>query len=647
MSRRNRSSGVKGPSSALSEFLRNEGITDAYRERRLREEREQSQSASVEPEQEQSQTEEVGTSSTPDFQGVSPSPGASRRRTISISATPAEVIDEEEQEIIQAARKKRKLARRTRSGHPDNSDFDDSDDDDDDDFSLNGDDDDDELSSNFKKFGEEERCIDCDEIFNLSVYSRFEENKKGYLCEACNEKLKKRERLARRNELNARKKRKKVAQALLDKSEANNVPSLQDICIKRITLSIKDVEALGDIGIVNLNKISKILSKNRSLNDETMTLFLNPNLKSLEFWDCSNVDSTSLNKIASFCPNLESLTLYMCGNLHNDNLIYYKSKLTNLSEISLNGPFLISDIMWQDFFEGQNNITKFDIRNTHRFGNDSLISLLENCGSKLTLLKLSKLDGLDSEAVYDLIPHYLQTNTLTHLEISYPHKKDLISNEFLINIFAITGESLKSLNVDGCSELTDTFLIEGLSKFCPNLTSLSMKDVDLVSDEGFAQAFLEYPQVNSGGLINVDLTKCSGLGDKAVYALLLHSATTLVELSLNSNYNISKDFLLQIFTDDLHPSKVLIKEATESSNNSTQNINEEKEKRNFYSKINFPFLTRWDIGFVRAVDNEVLSYISNNCLKLRILEVYGDNKCTSKAKTRDNLMIIGRQHDTI
>lgn len=70
-----------------------------------------------------------------------------------------------------------------------------------------------------------------------------------------------------------------------------------------------------------------------------MTLFLTPDLKRLEFWDCSNVDSDSLNKIASFCPNLESLTLFMCGQLHNDNLQYFATNLTKLHDLALNGPF--------------------------------------------------------------------------------------------------------------------------------------------------------------------------------------------------------------------------------------------------------------------------------------------------------------------
>lgn len=613
MSRRFRSSGVKGPNSALTEFLRNEGITDAFRERRQRE-------------------DQAGEESTPEIDDVEQveEPVATRRSTRALTAAQAEEVAEDEEdaswerEVRVAARRKRRAG-----GFP--SDDDDSDDDDDD-FE-----DDDDLKK-MKKFGELDTCVDCGDEFNLSVYSRYDNNKKGYLCESCNEVVKKRERQARRNQLNARKKRKKLAEALLNKSEVK-IPSLQDICIKTITKNIDEVEVLGDIGQVNMNKISRILSKNRSLNNSTITLFLNPNLKSLEFWDCSNVDSDSLSKIASYCPNLESLTLFMCGQLHNDNLSYFKTNLPHLTELSLNGPFLISDVMWQDFFEEAGaNLTKFEVRNTHRFGNDSLISLLENRGSKLTLLKLSRLDGIDSQAVYELLPHYLGTSTLTHLELSYPYREDLISDDLLINVLSITGESLRYLNVDGCSELTDKFLLEGLTMFCPNLTSLSMRNLEMVGDEGFAKAFSNYSHVNSGGLINVDLTKCTNLGDDAVYQLFLHSAHTMVELTINSLDKITKDFLLQIFTDDLHPSKVGIKQAIED---------EISNQRKFYSRIQFPYLTKWDIGFVRAVDNELLYYISSFCPKLKILEVYGDNKCNSNAKIKNQLMVIGRQHDTI
>ena len=73
-----------------------------------------------------------------------------------------------------------------------------------------------------------------------------------------------------------------------------------------------------------------------------------------------------------------------------------------------------------------------------------------------------------------------------------------------------------------------------MAQFCPNLTHLSIQNLDQISDDGFAQALKEYLKVNVGGLLEVYLTKCIGLGDKAIYELFKHSGHTLVELSINS-----------------------------------------------------------------------------------------------------------------
>ncbi|OBA23122.1 RNI-like protein [Metschnikowia bicuspidata var. bicuspidata NRRL YB-4993] len=484
-------------------------------------------------------------------------------------------------------------------------------------------------------FGQEEDCVDCGNPFTVTVYSRFVDALKGYICEDCNEILKKREKTARQNQANARKRRKKIAKALLDK-KAVRIASLQDVCIRTITQNIGAVDVLGDIGQGNINKILKILSKNRSLNDSTATLFLNPDLTALEFWDCLNVSSDSFNKIAAYCSRLESLTLFMCGQFHNDNLTYYKDKLPHLKKLALNGPFLINDRVWQDFFDNAVcDLQQFEIRNTHRFSSESLISLLEKRGPNLTLLKLSRLDGLDSAAVYELIPEYITAGRLTTLEVSHPHKPELISDDLLIHILAITGESLRHLNVDGCTGLTDTFLVEGLAKFCPSLELLSMRNLDLLTDEGFAEAWRELAAINYGGLVNVDLTKCTGLGDRSVHALLAHSAKTLVDVSLNSLSKLTKDFWKRALDGAArtHGDKP----------DAPANGREPPEA----PAVSFPLLTRLDVGFVRSFDDEAAEQLSRECPKLAVLEVFGNNRCTAKARTRRELLVIGRQGEDI
>ncbi|KAI5951458.1 RAD7 [Candida jiufengensis] len=677
MARRNRnrnsSTGVKGPSSALTEFLKSEGITDAFRQRREREAAatnstgDNSLNETPEPNEIGDLASQGTSNNNSNVSSRNNSPALSRRtsqrgnsitpnrstdNTLSNNGTSTKDGDDEEEEdeeiilMRKAAKRKLKAAmknsvrgKRKKSGQPDDSSSDSSDENSDND--LYSDEDEDDLGdADMKKFGDLDTCVDCGKEFELSVFSRYINEKSGYLCDPCNKILKSRERKAKANQMNARKKRKRVAQALLNKSTVK-IPKLQDVCIKKITQNIEDVDVLGDIGQFNLNKISAILSKNRSLNDKTISLFLSPDLKQLSFWDCSNVDSDSLNKIASFCPNLESLTLFMCGQLHNDNLEYFATNLNHLHTLSLNGPFLISDKMWQAYFKQmKGKLQKFEVRNTHRFGNDSLISLLINCGKDLTSLKLSRLDGLTSSDSYQEISSYISKNKLTHLEISYPTNEDIVTDEILIDLLAKTGDSLISLNVDGCSALTDNFLLEGVAKYCSNLTQLSMKNLDQVTNEGFAEAFSNYSKVNAGGLLEVNLMKCSDLGDEALFALLSHSCHTLVELSINSLDRITNEFLSQIFTNDHHQFKKSLRERTENGGS-------QEDQLKYYQEIHLPLLTYLDCSFVRSVDNEILSLISEKCSKLQIIEVYGDNRCNGKAVFRDDLMVIGRQTDEL
>lgn len=647
MSRR-RPTGVRGPNSALTEFLRVEGITDAFRQRQSRQTNGRSGRFAA-------------TSETPDPE-TPLSDGNGRSSELQTADASLDASDDDDLEYNDAA--------------------------------FNPED--------FKQLGEEDTCVDCGNPFTLTVYSRFVEASKGYICEDCNEILRKRERSVRKSQTAARKRRKKVAKALLDKKTVR-LASLQDVCIKVISNHIEDVEILGDIGQNNINKISKILSKNRSLNDSTVTLFLNPSIKALQLWDCSNVTSDSFNKIAAYCSQLESLTLFMCGQLHNDNMTYFVDKLPNLKELALNGPFLISTPKWVEFFEQTSSpLELFEVRNTHRFGNDSLISLLEKHGSQLTLLKLSRLDGLDSEAVYELIPQYLAPSKLEVLEISYPHQLSLIDDDLLIHILATTGDTIKHLNVDGCSKLTDLFLTEGVAKFCPVLESLSIRGLEFITNEGMRDAFIELAEINYGGLLSIDLTKCTGLGNEAVEAVLKHSGKTLVELSLNSIDKLTNSFLLQILTDDADELKVKIQQSIEDGindgieeeeaaaaaaaaaaeevvdleedgNNQENGINGDvdgevdgevdgndldidqinggaiqvRQRVVFYPKISLPLLTKLDIGFVRGFDDVVLGKVSDECPKLAIVEVFGNNRCTNKARIRDDLLVIGIQGENL
>lgn len=573
--------GVKGPSSALTSFLREQGINaEQIRLRYERSQREQNGEEET-PGETGELAEETETVAEPVTGDIEANNGVEAHTSLNFA------LDSDEEEIGDEGGgddREASIAKKRRT---------------------NG------ITAEVPTNNAAIYCLECDQNFEVSVYSKKMEKygKIGYLCPSCTKIQIRRERLAKKHEIEARKRRKKIAAALLDKKQFK-LPSLQDFCINIITQNINEVELLGEIGNHNKMKICRILAKNRSLNDKTVGLFLDGDTTELEFWDCCKINKNSLDKIAAYCPRLESLTLNMCGQFHNDNLNYFASKLSNLKSLSLNGPFLINDETWQSFFDSNvgKNLRHFHLRNTHRFTNDSLVSLLENCGNNLESLTLSRLDGLNSKPVYDLLPHFL--SKLKHLELSSPNQESLIDDDLIINLLAINCETLASLNLDKCSGLTNRFLVDGIRAFGSNITKLSLAELDQIDDTGLSGLFENW-DIN-GGLTDICLERCISLSDKSIYAMLSHSSQTLVQLNLNSVKDISKMMFSKL------------------SRNNT-----------------FPLLTNLDIGFVRGVDDSVLAILSRICPKLEILEVYGNNRCTEKALVRSGLTIIGRQTDSI
>lgn len=548
MARRTRSdnSSVRGPNSALTEFLKEQGISaESIRQRHL------------------ARLEEAA---------------ANGGESAAEAAEAAEAL-EEEVEMRRAAR----LKQRRRDSYTDSED--------------------EEVAA--KRFGETDECAACGVTFTLTVHSRHRDG--GYLCTGCAAQAEVVEAKAKRNQLAARKKRQKLAAALLDKQDLLSVPKLQDLCISLISRHIDQVDMLGDIGAVNMAKLLRILSKNRRLDDTTSALFLEPHLRELLFWDCSNVSAAALHRIPAFSPHLERLTLAMCGRLHNENLQYFATNLNQLTHLALDGPFLISSTAWLEFFETIGaRLEGLRIGNTHRFSPDSLISLLEHC-PRLTHLALARLDGLNSAEVYGLLPHYL--THLVSLEIAFPEKEELITDDVLIALMA-GNPLLETLVLDNCTAVTDRFLVEGVRAHGAALRRLSLRYMDQITDEGMVLLFENWTA--NPGLHNVNLQKCTALTSTALVFLLDHSAKTLVELSLNSVHGIEK-----LFFED------------------------------YLASVSLPLLTRLDAGFVRSVDDQAVAIISAACPKLVLLEVYGCNRVTAKARTRDGLKLIGRQSDSI
>lgn len=558
---------VRGPNSALTEFLKEQGIT-------RRREREQ-------PDQELQALQE-------DENGI-----------ITISGDTSDSSDSSADENDPDVARIRALARRKRRRDFGDSDVSESDPDATEDEGEN---------KGKKNPGQNDTCATCGNLFVVTAFSRAaprDPTAMGLLCHDCTMEEVAKEKAQKKKDHSLRKQRKKQAEALLDQKQYTIVPKLQDLCISLISTHIDDVEALGEIGQENKNKISRILSRNRRLNSDTMKFFLDASLTKLEFWDCSDIDSDSLRMIGAFCPRLESLTLGMCGRLSADVLLYFGEKLTSLTELYIDGAFLISGKTWDDFFTLVGpRLTSLTIRNSHRISSENVVFMCQHCPN-LKVLNMYRLEGVTDSMGYEMAA--LTLSDLEKVEICYPQAEDVVTDDVIIALCSNVGPQLKELVLDGCSGLTDRILIEGIRPFCPHLQTLSLTNLDQLTDEGIAALFYQW---DSSGLVKLCLRRCIALGDNAVNLIVEHSGATLRTLNLNSLAEISLETI------------------------------ESAAKR-------LPGLEELDIGFCRGINDRSVELLSENCGLLHKIEVYGNPGVTQQCKIREGIRLIGRQSDSI
>ena len=142
-----------------------------------------------------------------------------------------------------------------------------------------------------------------------------------------------------------------------DDSHVRPIKTLLSTAIQVIGAHINNVEALGDIGAKNLDRVAQIVCRNRALSGENLNLFLEIGHTELRLYDCTSTSRViagcqrvliparrrtdlkdhELSSIATFCPRLERLTLNFCGTLDDDVLKAWGKGFKSLKYLSLYG----------------------------------------------------------------------------------------------------------------------------------------------------------------------------------------------------------------------------------------------------------------------------------------------------------------------
>ncbi|KAK0534480.1 UV-damaged DNA-binding protein rad7 [Tilletia horrida] len=431
--------------------------------------------------------------------------------------------------------------------------------------------------------GKIDYCAGCKAKFTITKYTKITD--KGAFCHRCGPALASDAGSApkpRKKRVTAAEKR----QAQLEELKIK-IPSLQSMCISIVSDHIEDVDALGDIGPHNIDAISKAIARSRSLNPNTLKLFLSPGLPELSLYDCSQLDGDALASFGAFAPDLEAINLQMCGRLVDPALDAWAQKLKKLRSLELFGPFLVRVEAWYRFFEAVGpRLRTFKIRETPRFDLSCVEKMVQLCPN-ITELGLAQIGKLDDKMLSPLAAY----QNLTYLDVSDPGVSgpgimaESLKDDSIIALLSKVGGTLQSLNISGNNGLTDAVVLKGIAPHCGLLTSLACSGCDQITGKAFARLWTgnvtgaslgtdKGADSSNGGasqfkkrgrpskasqqasqqeesqsgqvddsssvqlaqtqLQRINLSRALQVDDDAIVALMQHSGGSLVEINLNS-----------------------------------------------------------------------------------------------------------------
>ncbi|CAO1619705.1 unnamed protein product [Sympodiomycopsis kandeliae] len=423
------------------------------------------------------------------------------------------------------------------------------------------------------------------------------------------------------------------------------LPSLQSMAIDIISQYIEDVEALGGIGEQSLDTLSKSICKSRRLNSQTVQLFLETHTTNLNLYDCSKLDTHALQSIATFSPRLTRLNLQLCGQLNNEAVDAWSEKLNHLKSIELYGPYLVRTEAWHRFFERVGHrLESFKVRESARFDLGCVEKMVNHCPNlqEVGLAQIGPLDGPCLKVLSGL-------KNLRYLDISDPGvsapgvpPKSLEDDE-VIDILSHVGENLEHLHIGGNADLTDRVVLEGILPYCSNLQELNLAHCDKIQGDALAILFDSFNARDYPGVQTLCLERCRGITNESLRAIVQHSGPKLVSLNLNSCTQLTKGSL-KILAGDWADWQTEQQTIHEETRNSDPPSGRQLVLGDFVPEEETDgclVLAHLDIGFVRSTDDDVLVTLMDGCKTLKEVRVFGCQRISDTIASNATCKIIG------
>src|ERR1700761_157035 len=204
---------------------------------------------------------------------------------------------------------------------------------------------------------------------------------------------------------------------------------------------------------------------------------------------------------------------------------HFTAHLSHLSHIELLGPFLVRKEGWISFFQSlKTPLTGFLIKQSPRFDLACCEALVAN-HKNLHELRLSEVGKMGD----DFLPLLGCLEGLRSLDLSYPGSS--LGDGAMIDLLCLVGKGLERLVLSGNEGFTDVLLVDGIKAYCRSVRELVLTNLPEITDEGVKALFEEW---TNPAIQHIDFGRCHGPSSNALEALLDHSGSSLIWLSINS-----------------------------------------------------------------------------------------------------------------
>ncbi|KAJ5157589.1 uncharacterized protein N7482_008689, partial [Penicillium canariense] len=390
--------------------------------------------------------------------------------------------------------------------------------------------------------GQLENCEICGKRFTVTAYSKTGPSG-GLLCTECSKKHVDGGKKAPPKKRSSGIGRRQNQSNLLDGLASQGAQTLLETCIKKVAENIGDVEEFGDLPPAVMHRLSQILARRRAITSRTLDLFLRPQNKEINIYDCAKLGTDDYHKILATVPGLTKLNLRFVTPMKDRIFQYMMDRDMNIQDLHLDSPNLVTDEIWQQLFiQLGPRLRSLKLWNLDSAFDDETAEVMAKQCTQLQRLKLKHLTKIGDKALEAIST----MKTLEHLSLYISQET---APEPLLQILTELGPNLHSLSLEEFYYADDR-LLQLIHERCRHLYKLRLAMNAEFTDKALASLFRDWSNppltfVDFHRVRDVDMANPGGppepigLASDGFVAMMEHSGSKLQSLNVASCRHIS------------------------------------------------------------------------------------------------------------